>query len=310
MIIYALNKNWLRDVRHLIRSWTMQRVLRSTLAVAGHTAVICFVWMQMLGFEKMALDSFIFSLLGVVLSVLLSFRTTTAYDRWWDGKKAWGELVNNCRNLAIYVHSTLPKDDKKSRAFFAVYISNFCIALRDHLKDGANVNELIGLNENEKQELSAKSHIPASIASSITNGVQDAYQAKLISNEGHLNIKIHSQELVNVLGICERIKKKPIRFSYNVYLKLFITLYTVCLPCALMPVSGYCSILMVAFVFFAFVGLELTAEEIEDRFGLDCNDLPIGDIAHTIKKNVFEILETRHTQKEEPKEIYSKVFNL
>ncbi|HOZ86740.1 MAG TPA: bestrophin family protein [Bacteroidia bacterium] len=308
MIIYESNKNWLKDVGHLSRSWTMQKVLRSTLVVAAFTGVIAFVWMELLHKEKTGIDSSIFSLLGVVLSILLSFRTTTAYDRWWEGRKAWGELVNNSRNLAIYIHSTWPAGDKKSREFFAVNISNFCIALRDHLRTGADVNELIGLSEEEKQMLSTKSHLPSYIASQIINKVQQAYNEKLISNEDHLNIKMHSQEFVNVLGICERIKKTPIPFSYNVYLKVFISLYTVCLPFALMPIFGYWAILMVAFVFFAFIGLELMAEEIEDPFGLDCNDLPIGTIAHTIKSNVFELLETRHASKETPKEIYSKVF--
>lgn len=308
MIIYESNKNWLRDVGHLYKSWTMQRVLRSTLAVAAFTGAICFTWMYFFPEKKSGLDSSIFSLLGVVLSILLSFRTTTAYDRWWEGRKEWGKLVNNCRNLAVYIQSTWPREDKESRFFFAMNISNFGIALKDHLRQGADVNELIGLDEEEKAELVKKAHIPNHIALQIISRLQDGHVQQLITHEDHLNIKMHSQELLNVLGACERIKKTPIPFSYNVYLKLFITIYTICLPFALIPIFGYWSILMVAFVFFAFIGLELMAEEIEDPFGLDCNDLPIGDIAHTIKTNVCEILEVRAAHKEAPKEIYSKVF--
>lgn len=308
MIIYESNKNWLKDVRHLSRSWTMQRVLRSTLFVAAFTGAICFTWTTWFGHMKSGLDSSIFSLLGVVLSILLSFRTSTAYDRWWEGRKAWGELVNNCRNLAVFVHSTWPRADKDSRLFFAMQISNFCIALKDHLRSGASVNELIGLDEAEKEVIASKAHIPNYLAFTIISRVQEAHISNTISHEDHLNIKVHSQELLNVLGACERIKKTPIPFSYNVYLKVFITLYTICLPFALIPIFGYWSILMVAFIFFAFIGLELMAEEIEDPFGLDCNDLPIGDIAHTIKTNVCEILEVRTAHKEAPKEIYSKVF--
>lgn len=308
MIIYESNKSWLRDVSNLSKSWTMQRILRSTLFVAAITAGICFVSIHYLGRKKTGLDISIFSLLGVVLSILLSFRTTTAYDRWWEGRKLWGELVNNSRNLAVYIHSAWPTDDKESRFFFAMYISNFGIALKDHLRQGADVNELIGLEEDEKSMLRSKAHVPNFIALQIIGRIQDSYRDGLISKEDHLNIKTHSQEFINVLGACERIKKTPIPFSYNVYLKLFITLYTLCLPFALVPVFGYWTILMVAFVFFAFIGLELMAEEIEDPFGLDCNDLPTGDIAHTIKTNVCEILDVRHAHKEKPKEIYSKVF--
>jgi putative membrane protein len=62
------------------------------------------------------------------------------------------------------------------------------------------------------------------------------------------------------------------------------------------------------FIFFAFIGIELMAEEIEDPFGLDCNDLPTGDIAHTIKQNVFELFEIGHSGEAQPKELYQKVF--
>ena len=308
MIVYESNKNWLRDLRHLYKSWTMQRVLRSTLFVAGVTALLCVLFFEFIPQAKIGLDASIFSLLGVVLSILLSFRTSTAYDRWWDGRKNWGELVNNTRNIAIYVHSTFPVEDIKSRHYIATRMANFCIALKEHLRKGVKHEELINISPEELEKYKSKSHLPSHIAYEITQRIQDAYKGGNITNEDHLNIKLHTQELMNIAGACERIKKTPIPFSYNVYLKLFITLYAFFLPFALIPIFGYWSILMVGFVFFAFIGLELMAEEIEDPFGLDCNDLPTGDIAHTIKNNVFEILEAKHYTQEEPQEIYSKIF--
>jgi len=79
------------------------------------------------------------------------------------------------------------------------------------------------------------------------------------------------------------------------------------LPIALVPHFGYLAIPLVMLVFFAFLGLEMMAAEIEDPFGLDCNDLPTGTIAQTISNNVFEILEATHTPTAEPK-LYEKVF--
>ncbi len=308
MIIYQSNKNWIRDVGHLYKSWTMQRVIRSTLFVMVITGVICFLEIEVLKLKNAGLNVTIFSLLGVVLSILLSFRTTTAYDRWWEGRKQWGDLVNNCRNLAVYVHSAFPEDDKRSRHFMAVHISNFCIALKEHLRDGIKVEELIHVSGAEKEVYATKAHLPLYISYQIAQCVQNVFKGGGILAEDHLNIKEHTQSLLNIAGACERIRKTPIPFSYNVYLKLFITLYAVCLPFALIPLFGYWSMLMVGFVFFAFLGLELMAEEIEEPFGLDCNDLPIGDIAHTIKNNVFELLEVRHIEQEQPKELYTKVF--
>ena len=309
MIIYESNKYWLKDVRHLYRSWTMQRVVRSSMLVALVTAVICVIDMHFIQFVGDRLDTGIFSLLGIVLSILLAFRTTTAYDRWWEGRKQWGALVNDCRNLAIYLNSTLPQQNRESRHFFAVRITNFCIALKEHLRQGAKVEELVFLDDAEKTIYASKGHIPAFISFEIIQKIQDHFRAGDIRPEDHLNIKLHSQEFMNICGACERIKKTPIPFSYNVYLKLFITLYAALLPFALLPMFGYWTILMVAFVFFAFIGLELMAEEVEDPFGLDCNDLPTGDIAHTIKNNVFEILEQKSAQgKEHEPAMYDKVF--
>jgi putative membrane protein len=93
MIVYQSNKNWLRDVRHLFSSWTMQKVVRSTVFVMAYTALVSLLQLEVVQIENGGLDVTIFSLLGVVLSILLSFRTNTAYDRWWEGRKLWGELV-------------------------------------------------------------------------------------------------------------------------------------------------------------------------------------------------------------------------
>lgn len=309
MIIYESNKNWLRDVSSFYKSWTMQRVLRGTCLIAAGTAVAAFIHQDVLDWGSDGLDVTIFSLLGVVLSILLSFRTNSAYDRWWEGRKKWGELVNNSRNLAVYIHSAFPNDDEESRRYLAVRIANFAIALKEHLRKGVQVNELVMITPEEIEKYNSKNHVPNYIAYEIAQRVQDVYNAGKISMADHLNIKVHTQELLNISGSCERIKKTPIPFSYNVYIKIFISVYSLGVPFALIPLFGYLSILLVAFLFFAFYGLELMAEEIEDPFGLDCNDLPTGDISHTIKTNVFELLEVRkYDEKEAPKEMYSKVF--
>ncbi|RYZ48874.1 MAG: hypothetical protein EOP49_17560 [Sphingobacteriales bacterium] len=308
MIVYESNKNWLRDVRHLSTSWTMQKVMRSTIVTAIATALICVFYMEVMQWKEGTLNLTIFSLLGVVLSILLSFRTNSAYDRWWEGRKLWGSLVNNSRNLAVYLHSVLPVEDMETRHYLAARIANFAIALKEHLRAGTKTSEFVLVTPDEVAHYEKKTHIPNYIAYEIVQRIQDSFRAGHLSTADHINIKLNSQELLNISGACERIRKTPIPFSYNVYLKLFITFYAIGLPFALIPVFGYWSILIVAFIFFAFIGLELMAEEIEDPFGLDCNDLPTGDIAHTIRNNVFELLEVHECTKEKPQPIYSKVF--
>ncbi len=309
MIYYKTNQNWFGDVRHLWKSWTMVRITRSVIAIGIYSTIVC-VAVEGLGMTNaMGINTSIFSLLGVVLSIFLVFRTNTAYDRWWEARKQWGALVNNTRNLAIYVDTMFPKDMKDVRHFMAVHISNFCIALVEHLRNGTKLEKLIFLSEEEKNEYQAKEHIPNFIAQQIFMKIAESHRQGIINEGDYINIKAQHQSLLDILGACERIKKTPIPFSYAVYLKIFITAYGLLLPFGMVTSYHYFSIPLSMFLFFALLGVELLGEEIEDPFGLDCNDLPTGDMAHTIKNNVFEILEDRsaigHTRK---KELYEKVF--
>lgn len=307
MIVYEPNKNFLKDISHLAKSWTMIKIMRSVLAVGVYAAAIIIPLEYFELSEKLTLNPSIFSLLGVVLSILLVFRTNSAYERWWEGRKQWGALVNHSRNLAITTRTTFDKDNQADRHQMAVYISNFCIAFKEHLRDGVKVDELIFLSEEDKKTYANKSHIPNHISYQIHQLVQDAYKRGEITGEDLLNFKPQMQALLDILGACERIKKTPIPFSYAVYIKIFILAYALVMPIALDSTFHLLSIPLTMFVFFAFIGIELMAEEIEMPFGLDCNNLPTGTIAHNIKENAFEILEAKKGHKE-VRELYQKVF--
>jgi putative membrane protein len=308
MILYKANDNWFGDMSHLFSSWTMTRIIRSVAGIGTYAAI--FIWaVEHFGVAHfMMMDTTVFSLLGVILSLFLGFRTTTAYDRWWEGRKQWGALVNNSRNLAIYVDSMWPENDTGIRRFMAKHIANFSLSLSEHLRGGVVLDKLIYLSPEEEAYYSTKSHVPNFIALRIYQRIAQAHRDGDINEGDYINIKAQHQSLLDILGACERIKKTPIPFSYSVYLKLFISAYAILLPCGLMESFGWTTVPITMLVFFALIGIELMGEEIEDPFGLDCNDLPTGDIAHTIKRNVFELLEDRTPAGKLHKELYTKVF--
>jgi putative membrane protein len=306
MIYYEPNKNWFRDIRNLTTSWTIQKIFRGVLIIGAVAAVICTVFFFLDLQPK--LNWGVFSLLGIVLSILLVFRTNTAYDRWWEGRNQWGALVNHTRSFAMTLHAALPQEDKENREFFAKHISNFCIALGSHLRDGAKIESLIRLTEGEKKQLEKSQHIPNQIALFIYMRMQQIYRRGELSDADMINLKPHHQAMIDILGACERIKRTPIPFSYAVYIKVYITLYGVMLPLGLYPEFKFYTIPLTMFIFFAMIGVELMAQEIEEPFGLDCNDLPTGDIANTIRKNVHEILENEHPEMSSIKPLYSKIF--
>ena len=169
------------------------------------------------------------------------------------------------------------------------------------------MDKLIYLHDEERAEYETKGHIPNHIALQLFERLAEAHRNAEINEGDYINIKAQHQSLLDILGACERIKKTPIPFSYAVYLKIFITAYGLLLPFALVNMFHLSAIPISMFIFFALLGVELLGEEIEDPFGLDCNDLPTGDIAHTIKSNVFEILESRTAAAVE-RELYEKVF--
>ena len=307
LILYKTNKNWFQDIGHLAKSWTMIRVLRSTLFIAVYTFVVCYAIEYFEVDDQVAINTSAISLLGVILSIFLGFRTSTAYDRWWEARKQWGALVNNTRNFAIYVTSMFPEGDTQVRRFFAKHISNFCLALAEHLREGTQLDKLLYLSDEEIAEYQQKKHIPNHISLQLFQRLQVAHQNGEITLGDYLNIKAQHQSLLDILGACERIKKTPIPFSYAVYLKVFISLYSLLVPFALVSTLHLWTVLIVSLLFFALLGIELMGEEIEDPFGLDCNDLPTSSIANTIKENVFEILESKHIAEQE-KALYDKVF--
>lgn len=306
MIVYEPNKNWLGDIMNLSKSWTMKKIVFAVVLIGIYSSLVVFL-AQYFNYDP-KLHTGIFSLLGVLLSILLVFRTNSAYDRWWEGRKQWGALVNNTRNYAVYLNAMLPKADKDTRKYFCIWISNFCIAFKEHLRKGTKVEELISITEEDKEDLETKAHIPNYIAFKLYDKLQVIYKSGTFTDADMINIKPQHQSLLDILGACERIKKTPIPFSYAVYIKIFVTMYGILLPFGLVTDFGWYTVPLVMFIFFAMIGLELMAEEIEEPFGLDCNDLPTGDIAHTIKNNVFEILEVDDRKKEPlERELYEKI---
>lgn len=307
MVIYD-NKQWFNTLVNFYRSYVIQQLFRSTLIVGCITAVFCLLVIDIFHF-RIRFQSSLFSLLGIVLSILLVFRTNTAYDRWWEGRKLWGALVNNSRDLALMIHSMLERGNMEDRNYFAKHIANFAIALKEHLRNGVKLEELQHLDEREIVMYQQRQHIPNQIIANMYERAQHLYRTETISGFDTIPVRTHMQAFTDILGACERIKKTPIPFSYSIYIKTFIIAYAFILPFGLIEEFGYFTILLVMILFFAFLGIELLAEEIEDPFGLDCNDLPTGNIATTIKNNVYEILCLyKEVEKEDVKQLYDKVF--
>lgn len=206
--------------------------------------------------------SIVHTLLGLALSMLLVFRTNTAYDRWWEARKLWGSLVNSSRNLALQLAVLLPEPGE--RAFFRVALGYFPVALKNHLR-GVPAQPVPGPAAG--LTLNPAGHVPNQVALAIL----DRLVRGGMSTDRLLLMNADLRNFAEVCGACERIRNTPIPFSYSVTL-------------------GWLVVPVVVLVFYALASLELIAEEIENPFGMDANDLPLEDLCAAIERSVNEIL--------------------
>jgi putative membrane protein len=236
------------------------------------------------------------TLLGAVISLLLVFRTNTAYDRWWEGRKLWGNLVNSSRNFAMKLHAIIPTLDVANRNLFKRLIPLFAYSLRSHLLANKTLNELFDKDEyqNLLSHIDTSKHVPNQIASFIIKKINELYIAKQITDAQLIILNEEMRTFTDVCGACERIRNTPIPYSYSVFLKKFIFIYVMTLPFAFALPLHFAAIPVVVFIFYVLASLELIAEEIEDPFGDDTNDLPTDKIAQNIKKHVDEIFNSKH----------------
>ena len=281
-------KDWITFIFKFHKSDTFRQLFPMMIFIGIYTGIIGYLEIE---YWKLSQDdhlkniTIMHGMLGFVISLLLAYRTNTAYDRWWEGRKLWGSLVNNSRNLAIKLSAIL--QDEKDQNFFKKMIPNFAAILGNHLRDEETAKMLF---EGLDLEIDHHKHRPNQIAKLLFNKIYDLHQLGKISGDQLIIINAELQSFTDVCGACERIKNTPIPYSYSAFIKKFIFIYVMTLPFGYVFSLGYYTIPVVIFIFYVLASLELIAEEIEDPFGNDSNDLPTAKIASNIKKHVEELL--------------------
>ncbi len=269
---------------------TLAALMPNVLFVGIYTAVLYYLEHDILRFDFKP-TSTVFSLLGIVLGLLLVFRTNTSYDRWWEGRRIWGSLVDASRNMALKLNAYLPEEDLESRDYFSKMIPNYFFALKEHLRNGIIYEELEEpVNSNLIQDLKTHKHIPNRINGLMFKRINQLASNKVISQEQLLTLDKLSDVITSAVGGCERIKNTPMPKSYSKHLDRFVFLYTVILPFGFMHDLGWWAIPTIMMVYFALEGIKTIGEEIEDPFGNDANDLATDTISNNVRGNIKEIL--------------------
>jgi len=289
MLVYN-PKDWFTVFR-LHKSDTVRKLYPLIIFIAVYSGIIAYWEIEFLRLSEHSWLKNIpvmHNLLGFAISMLLVFRTNTAYDRWWEGRKLWGSLTNVSRNLSIKLNAFIDHEDKVLRSFFRKIIPMYANALRKHLQSPQTMFVLDEKEHPEFANIDHKKHIPNQIATLMMARLHEMYKNGKVSGEQLILLNNDLNQFTDICGACERIKNTPIPYSYSAFIKKFIFIYVMTLPLGYVFSLGYLVIPIVSFIFYVLASLELVAEEIEDPFGIDSNDLPLQKMADNIHKHVHE----------------------
>jgi putative membrane protein len=281
-----------------MRGSILSRIWRSLVVTTLLAIVVTFTHGALLDF-KITLTTIPFTLIGLPLAIFLGFRNNSAYDRYWEGRKLWGELVLRSRNMARQCLSLIDGaqpvqadgclTDIRVRMVYRTIA--FAHALRHHLRDSNGAAELKALlSEDEWRQMQHASNKPHFLMLQMGTDLSRCIRERRIDSCLAASIDSTVCAMVGAGAACERIKNTPIPFSYTLLLHRTAYLYCFLLPFGLVDTIGFMTPFVVAIVAYTFFGLDALGDEIEEPFGVSANDLPLEAICRTIEINLRESL--------------------
>ena len=291
-------RSWIATV--VLGGFALPHIWLRTVIVTAISIVVTVIYEEVPSLHY-SLTPTPFTLVGLPLGIFLGFRNNTAYDRFWEGRKLWGALVNTSRSLTRQLLTLIepqpgadPGAPGELRAFEVKQVHlliGYVHALRHHLRDTSpyeNLRHIIG--EKETERLRDQDNVPYALLQRIADLLVEARRRGWI-NAFHVPVVEGSlTSLTDIQGACERIKSTPIPFSYTVLLHRIVAFYCALLPFGLMDTIKWATPFVVLAISYCFLGLDAIGDELEQPFGNDINDLPLKAISRTIERNLRERL--------------------
>lgn len=231
---------------------------------------------------------------NIVLGLLLVFRTNTAYEKFWEGRKLWGVITNTTRNLARQIWVSVDEKeeyDREAKVAALRLLVAFAITTKLYLR-GESVNQELEelLTKNQYYKLKEMNNPSLEVAFWISDYLQQQYERNCLNSYQLTALQELINNLVDCLGGCERILKTPIPLAYAIHLKQLILLYCLSLPFQMVKDFGFLTGIIVAIVSFTLLGIEEIGVEIENPFGYDANDLPLDTICSNMRRNIEDLI--------------------
>lgn len=255
---------------------------------------------------KITMTPIPFSLIGLALAIFIGFRNSASYDRYWEGRKLWGELIIMCRSLTRQIITFVSSESENApnwppfeqgdlRTVMVYRLIAFAHALRHHLRDSEPLEELQEYLSEDEASLVKQAHSqPLFLLQCLAHDLRRCIGNKQIQLYFAAAMDANITALTTVLTGCERIKNTPIPFTYNLLLHRTAYLYCFLLPFGLVDSIGFMTPFVVGIVSFTFFGLDALGDEIEEPFGLLPNDLALSSMCRTIERDLRAALGETH----------------
>lgn len=292
MIVREKSESWLGYLFHLPRG--------SAVLVIKWRLVVLMLWAcgityleHLRLFEGFDLTTTPFSIVGVALSIFLGFRNSAAYDRFWEGRKIWGALVNTARSTTREALQFVRGDDEAAVRALQVRVAHnviaFVHALRIHLRGESSWDKL-PLTGEDKERLGPERNKPTAIAAYTGELLREAWDRGWLDSYHHVELERRLVDLTDIQGKCERIKATPIPISHTALTHRITAIYLFSLPFGIYTTVGVLTPVVVLIVGFAFLGLDAIGDQLEDPFQYDPDDLPLNALSTMIEGNVRQRL--------------------
>jgi putative membrane protein len=223
-----------------------------------------------------------FTLLGLSLSIFMNFRNNACYDRWYEARKAWGEVIVHIRSVIRETHVIRESAERKP---LLLNLCGFAHALNARLRKESEADAssqwIMPKPDPQTPDYSGR------ILQTVGQQCSDLHQNGELTEWRYMLLANHLTSLTQAQAVCERIKNTPLPFPYTLLLHRTIYLFCILLPFAMAEPLGWLTPLFTAIVSYTFFGLDAIADELEDPFGRDENDLPTDALVRTIERDIL-----------------------
>ncbi len=233
-----------------------------------------------------------FTLIGLALSIFLSFRNGACYDRWWEARRAWGALIVETRGIARLLAALVPEPEHADlRRRILRRVSGFAHALHAQMRDGDEARAAAPwLPPGEAEAIARTPSVADAVLVGLSRDLAGAYRTGALTDVLFATLEQRVAALSQAQIVCERIRHTPLPFAYTLLLYRTAWLYCLLLPFGLAASLGWATPLAVALVAYTFFGLDALGDELEEPFGTEPNDLPLDALLHTLDGVVLDAL--------------------